>query len=98
MDAAKATTNSCLCIALPNVEQARERAGTARLARRVDVSGQRASGGRSRPSGWMPENEARRTAISPAAGPSGSTMRTKDEMAVVVQHAAHGGQCALPAA
>jgi hypothetical protein len=46
----------------------------------------------------MPDNEGSRTAISRAAGPSGSKIRAEDVMAVVVQHAAHGGQCALPVA
>jgi len=46
----------------------------------------------------MPENEGSRTAISRAVGPSGSKIKAQDEMAVVVQHAAHGGQCASPAA
>src|SRR5713101_2383200 len=91
------TTDICLRIALPNVNvRARERAGTAhdRSVRRGEVSDQRASGGRSSRSGWMPEKESSGAAMTEAVGDSGMKIPAKGEIAAAAQQATQGGQCA----
>src|ERR1700704_5274807 len=65
--------------------------------RRGDVSDQRASGGRSSLSGWMPGNKGSGAAMTETVGGSGTKIRAREEMAAAAQQATQGGQCALPA-
>jgi hypothetical protein len=78
--------------------RARTRAGVAhhRSVRRGEVSDQRASGGRSNRSGWMPEKVSSGAAMTEAAGGSGMKIPAKDEIAAAAQQAAQGGQCGPP--
>src|SRR5712691_8059117 len=78
--------------------RAQTRASAAhQLVHRPDVSDQRASGGRSSLSGWMPGNKGSDAAMTEAVGGSGTEIRAREEIAAAAQQATHGGQCALPA-
>src|SRR5467141_3246849 len=78
--------------------RAQTRASAAhQLVCRGAVSDQRASGGRSSLSGWMPGNKGSDAAMTETVGGSGTKIQARGEIAAVAQQATHGGQCALPA-